>query len=61
MLTNTFVWDWKEANSSLVFYSSPEPSVCSHLHAIAEPCGFGKAHQYPHLRSQRVILRCAVK
>lgn len=55
------VWDWREANSSLVFFSSSEPSVCSPFQAVAEPCGFGTAHQYPHLRSQRVILWCAVK
>lgn len=54
MLTNTFVWDWREASSSLVFCSSPEPSVCSSFQAGVEPRGFGTAHHY--LKSQRMIL-----
>lgn len=53
--------DWRAPNSSLVFCSSPEPSLCSPSQAVAGPCGFGTAHQDPHLRSQKGILWCAVK
>lgn len=35
----TFVQDWREASSSLVFCSSPKPLVCSPFQAAAVALG----------------------